>query len=67
MYETNIGKPICTRAVPQFTAGVVKPLTQIEPGNIGHHSTSLKSMIVHVQADTVMQNNGPGKSALTPL
>ena len=30
--ESYIGKPIGTRAVPQFTTGVAKPLTQIEPG-----------------------------------
>ena len=29
--ESYIGKPIGTRAVPQFTTGVAKPLTQIEP------------------------------------
>ena len=27
--ESYIGKPIGTRAVPQFTTGVAKPLTQI--------------------------------------
>ena len=32
-----IGKPIGTRAVPQFTTGVAKPLTQIEPGKTEHH------------------------------
>ena len=32
--ECYIGKPIGTRAVPLFTTGVAKPLTQIEPGNI---------------------------------
>ena len=30
--ESYIGKPIGTRAVPQFITGVAKPLTQIEPG-----------------------------------
>ena len=35
--ESYIGKPIGTRAVPQFTTGVAKPLTQIEPGKTEHH------------------------------
>ena len=35
--ESYIGKPIGTRAVPQFTTGVAKPLTQIEPGKVEHH------------------------------
>ena len=35
--ESYIGKPIGTRAVPQFTTGVAKPLTQIEPRKTEHH------------------------------
>ena len=39
-----------------FTTGVAKPLTQIEPGNVEHHSTSLNIILpkfeLHVQADT---------------
>ena len=35
--ESYIGKPIGTRAVPQFTTGVAKPLTQSEPGKTEHH------------------------------
>ena len=35
--ESYIGKRIGTRAVPQFTTGVAKPLTQIEPGKFEHH------------------------------
>ena len=34
--------------MPQFTTGVAKPLIQIEPGNIEHHSISLNSLIIHV-------------------
>ena len=33
--------------------------------DIEHHSTSLNSMIMHVQAGAMMQNTGPGKSAHT--
>ena len=40
MCESYIGKPIGTRAVPQFTTGVAKPLTQIEPGKTEHHPVS---------------------------
>ena len=35
--ESYIGKPIGTRAVPQFTTGVAKQLTQIEPRKTEHH------------------------------
>ena len=43
MCESYIGKPIGTRAVPQFTTGVAKPLTQIELCNVTA-SASLSSM-----------------------
>ena len=35
--EFYVAKPIGTRAVPQFTTGVAKPLTQIELGETEHH------------------------------
>ena len=34
-WKCACGKPIGACAVPEFTTGVAKPLTQIEPGNIG--------------------------------
>ena len=64
--ESYIGKPIGTRAVPQFTTGVAKPLTQIEPEKLN----TIHQFELHDHACPSRYNDAeywPWKSAHTIL
>ena len=69
VYLTLANQPAGTHSGPEFTTGVAKPLTQMNHGNVEHHSDQfdLHGSCMSKNADRMMQNTGPREKTHTFL